>query len=516
MKLNADILYENLKKTFPAEITGVRSSEMRLRRPEFYLEDSGTFQKDHLYIIPGDRFPRHPGIEKGCCIICSCNVPNLSNYQNRCCIIRLKNKEDPFAVSNAVTEIYDRYGNWSRQLSRILEESADLNEMVDLTSHLFGNPMLVLDSEFRFVATAGYENLKTPPAAFDRAGSDNLSISALNQFLDSMDTQFEKREPLLINIGDRSSLSCNLFDMDEYIGSVTVEYRTMPHADGDEALLKYFSKFLSLALQKHTQFITSDRNLVRNVLGSLLNERPVDSESRRRIESLPHNKHWVCVVLRPNERFSQVPVTYVCSQMEKLFSYCIAFSYQSNIVGFLAADGMPKDPDFRDTLNQQLDKLTGDSEVKIGISSDFSDLFSARLYYLQAVSALENGSILDSQGSHYYFRDYALTELIINAQNDLPLEMYYADGLKRLFEHDANSSTSYVETLRIYLNNNMSVTATSAALHIHRSTLLERLARIRRELWEDLEDPDIRLRLQIILKALEIQDEVARLQEEQH
>ena len=43
---------------------------------------------------------------------------------------------------------------------------------------------------------------------------------------------------------------------------------------------------------------------------------------------------------------------------------------------------------------------------------------------------------------------------------------------------------------------------------MHRSTLLERLSRIRRELALDLDDPDARLRLQLLLKALAIRDQL--------
>ena len=80
--------------------------------------------------------------------------------------------------------------------------------------------------------------------------------------------------------------------------------------------------------------------------------------------------------------------------------------------------------------------------------------------------------------------------------------MYYPDGLRRLIEHDKDSSISYVDTLRTYLNNHMAVTKTARDLFIHRSTLLERLVRIRDILKEDLTDPDIRLQIQILLRAL--------------
>lgn len=90
------------------------------------------------------------------------------------------------------------------------------------------------------------------------------------------------------------------------------------------------------------------------------------------------------------------------------------------------------------------------------------------------------------------------------------MEMYYTEGMRRLKQHDEKSPVSYIETLRVYLDNNMSVTKATAKLFINRSTLIERLSRIKRELNCDLEDPDERLRIQILLKAEQLQQEIGR------
>mgnify|MGYP000626969026 CR=1 FL=1 len=55
--------------------------------------------------------------------------------------------------------------------------------------------------------------------------------------------------------------------------------------------------------------------------------------------------------------------------------------------------------------------------------------------------------------------------------------------------------------LRVYLDNNLSVTKTASALFLHRSTLLDRLAHITAMLGSDLKDPDYCLTLGIILRA---------------
>ena len=111
------------------------------------------------------------------------------------------------------------------------------------------------------------------------------------------------------------------------------------------------------------------------------------------------------------------------------------------------------------------------------------------------------------EGMHR-FQDYALEDMVINSLGELPLELLYPPGLLLLIEHDANSTTSYVETLRSYLENNQNVTKTAAALYVHRSTLMERLTRIKRDLGLDFEDPDVQLRLRLLLKAEALRERV--------
>ena len=56
----------------------------------------------------------------------------------------------------------------------------------------------------------------------------------------------------------------------------------------------------------------------------------------------------------------------------------------------------------------------------------------------------------------------------------------------------------------------MSYSKAAGRLFIHRSTLLERIERIKQELSADLKNPAERLKLQIILKALLIEKEIKK------
>ena len=169
-----------------------------------------------------------------------------------------------------------------------------------------------------------------------------------------------------------------------------------------------------------------------------------------------------------------------------------------------------EDQSYLPLLKKRLTPLLRAFDCCVGISDPFHDIYLARPYYFQACAALENGQLFHPGEGFYAFLNYALRELLINAIGNLPMEMYYTEGMRRLKQHEEKSPVSYIETLRVYLDNNMSVTKATAKLFINRSTLIERLSRIKRELNCDLEDPDERLRIQILLKAEQLQQEIGR------
>ena len=57
MKLNADIVYEGLKKKYPVTMSGPKSTQLTISRPELYLDNEVAFYADHLYLQPLTIFP---------------------------------------------------------------------------------------------------------------------------------------------------------------------------------------------------------------------------------------------------------------------------------------------------------------------------------------------------------------------------------------------------------------------------------------------------------------------------
>ena len=209
------------------------------------------------------------------------------------------------------------------------------------------------------------------------------------------------------------------------------------------------------------------------------------------MESGKHD--WVCVKLIPKSGSTYLPGAYLSAALEERHPGAIAFEFVDSVAAFLSIDQAKAET--LDSLLPVLEKLG----VVCGVSSPFTNLYDANHAWFQASAALQNG--LSQGGTIFRFQDYLLPQLLSGALAGRPTWVYYTEGLKRLKEHDDNSQVSYLHTLRVYLDNNLSVTKTASTLFLHRSTLLDRLAHITAMLGSDLKDPDYCLTLGIILRA---------------
>ncbi len=510
MKLNTDIISFNLPGSLAAEIKGIREKTLHLGRPEYYLGEEQSFLSGHLYIAKGEHLPSRPKIEKGSAVICVGDSLYLPYYLERCGVIHVKSKIDLPRLFNMLTSIYNKYDQWNEELVRILNTSASVGEMLACSQEIFKNPIFVLNASFQYIAHSGYSSLAS--AEWNIASvkqGDELALPMLSKFLELHELSTDVKEPMLLNLLDSSTLNVNLFEDGAYNGCLTIDYRHRPYHAADYALAEHLARMVELALKKYSSAATNERSALRHVFHDVIEGLPIAPGQRWVLEAVQRTRVYICVKIQFSSRLAQLPVGYMCSALEKEFPKSVAFEYDGAIVSFIETQALRNNGrNCHQVLRERITPLISSMNFDIGVSDPFSDIYGAQLYYLQACAALENGRLFEPQEHFYLFQNYALTELIINALGKLPVEMYFTDGLRRLARHDLSSAVSYIQTLRAYLENNMSISKTARKLFISRSTLIERISRIKRDLNTDLSDPDERLMFLILLKALDIQNKL--------
>ena len=504
MKLNADIVFGALKQRYPVRMTGARTTDMTISRPELYLDNEVEFLSDHLYLATVDHLPLHPRLQKNVVIVVIGEGAKLSHYREKCCLIVIKEKADFFGVNKYICQVFDRYYAWEKKLFEIFLDSADLQEIVDCSVPVFERSIHVLDASFHYLTQMkGYpEEIRLEP----------LEIS---KYLESFEMITDKHGAVLLDMGGSQYLCVNLFnESGDYIGCTYLEGGDHPFSEGDKVLAEFMGSLMEKAIERNPSILTSEQATIKNALMNLVNEYPLTANQKWKLNLVKPGQHFVCITQHSANRLSRLPKGYICSAFESKFPGSFAFPKENVIVCFLDVSGYTdKKGSYYSNLNGKLKKFLMETSGIAGISNGCSDLNGARIAYAQAEAAIENGMVTNPETALFYFESYALISMVINAIGNLPTEAYFSEQLQNLIKHDKTGPISYLDTLRVFLRNSMSYSQTAQELYIHRSTVVDRISRIERELEVDLRDPDTRLQLEIILKAMEIEDMVQKSRE---
>ena len=119
----------------------------------------------------------------------------------------------------------------------------------------------------------------------------------------------------------------------------------------------------------------------------------------------------------------------------------------------------------------------------------------------QAKSA---AAVARSSGRLLNFDDVGVERILVILAEGPELASFVEDELGSLLDADAKSHTPMLPTLRAFLAADGRKTDAADALYIQRRTLYNRLDRISKILGSSLDDPDIRQRLHLAVKGLDL------------
>ena len=505
MKLNADIIFDNLSQSITTESYGHKKKELTLKRPELYNGAGREFKSNQIYISHVDRLPLDPVFGNSVVIISVGGNPPITYLVGKCVCFLIKDTTDLFTIFNLVQQIFDKYDEWDTGLQNILNTTANIKEMVELSFPIFENPILVIDSNFHYLAYSKIIDSQDELATYRPDQNGSIGLNGLDEYLKNYGLNMSMVEPFLMTLRDILYFSINLFEKNIYAGNLTIPFVLHKERQSDIALAQYFAKIIESSFKKYTTILSSHENILKNILQDLLNCFPVDTRRLQYLQEGNLNGKYICLKMKLKSRSQKVPVEYLCTLIESSFSGYVAFEYESSIVTFIDVNKISCE---EDTLSDMLIKFLQEMNLIAGVSHEFSNLSMARLYYRQACVAIEIGSSIDPNLSYYPFHDYVLLYMISHCMGEFPLELLLTQGICQLLEHDLDSQANYIITLRTYLNNNMNITKTAEELFVHRSTLMERIKRIEALLQTNLDNPDERLRLQILLKIIETNEKL--------
>lgn len=501
MKLNLDIIQDYLPKDYRTRRYGPSNRSCVYSRPLLY-ESGQTFLDGALYVVRSEILPRTLPPESCGFLAVGARVPHewlLGGIP----LLVIENAGSVLSVFNTVHLLYNDFDQWDAQLRDELEKDLDfdIKRMIYLGSLQLRRNISVMNHTLQNIFRS---EIKTYP-------NGNTEIM-VHDTIQPMTVEYGERVkevcnlervitvPYLSAIEDNQyQYYCfNLYPLGNFTGCISIGEETGPFREGDFPLMDHFFSYFQKAFLKYLRSYAQEETAGLGALQKLLNQVPLSAKEQMQLSLQPGDR-WCCFRLKERRKGKSFPKDYMYATVSAIMPKTVyAVIYQEEIVGLLCLQENGKNETLA-FFEQALQRMG----YYGGISNPFTDLNYLNDYLRQASYAVEQGG--ETEEALYYFRDYVLTYMLFACTGELPAESLLSSGLMALREHDSKKGTEYLKTLDLYLQNEMSITKTSQALFIHRSSLLKRLEKIRRLLDSDFTDPNTRLYYRICLALLNME-----------
>lgn len=415
-----------------------------------------------------------------------------------------------------VSELFARYDRWERDLSSVIFEHRALAELGRVSRGVLRNPVFVVNEGFRVLfhdtealrredreAHAAYCRIMSggpdaigeegyPPEELMRA---MMADPAYGAVLDATEPTFYE-----VDASPYRSLAYNLGPRSNRAGTVVFDEVLHPITEGDEALIRVLGEYVERGIREGQLESFARPSEVNYVLEGLLAHRFLDAW---RIDAVVEGFGWgtyddyvcACVESVSYERSGNYLRTFVPELERRLESPChvVDGRMATFVVNLKAIDSDVF------ALAESLDGFARRNLLAIGVSRRYQDFKD--LYYYRRQARLALGAASGEAGTHL-FEGVATHELLSRCLGDDPEESLIPEGLLRLLEHDRGNGTDLVGLLDAYLQCGMRTAETCRRTYTARNTCIYRLNRIREISGLDLDDPKVRLQVEVALGVM--------------
>ncbi len=408
-----------------------------------------------------------------------------------------------------VQEIFEFYNNWEDSLQETINREGSIEELLELSLHLFGNPIFVHNPEFYLIAMAG-ESPDPGAWMYDESSgkyifnNDLINLYKLSPvYLESLTTHGGQIFPEVIR--DYPILMINLWRGKVYEGRICASAKNNKILPGQLQLIERLADFVLIALRRQSDRGKYAARMFEVVLTELLDKKPTDE-----VVIMHHliNQGWkpddkyMCVKVGVSQRDEYImSLISACNKIEELIYGSFAFPYQNNIAVIvnLTWGGHTKY-----NCLSPLGPFLLEGLFKSGSSNVFRDFMQVGDYFQQASAALLIGEQCDETFWSHQFADCVVPYFLRYGCSELPPRLICSEDVIELAAYDEANHTALLETLRVYIANNLNAAQTARALFIHRSTFFYRLDCIKAIIKCNLKDENQRFYLQLSFKLLNI------------
>lgn len=520
MKLNLHTIAHDLDDIVIGEIIGSDPNKPSIEYPVLFSVNEYHFYNNVLYVTidkhleeAKDRVQRYlsrnPNLSFSC--ICIGTPPSYTGAIPNCDIAWVDSSQSRTRLFNTIQKIFQRFTSWERGLEEIVNGGGGLSDLVNASLGIFKNDICITDQFSRVLVHRVYRTGQLLREQTDQIEEGkylpkNMVFDGVLDEQGGMD--FSSQEPTFatmhafrctvlrstIKVSQGYSLILSVHSNYQEIGP----YDCAPLLVFAATIKKLYSSYGVLdSNERYVDVRATMRSFIqgKNVPDSMLIQCAIAFDWSRETDELL----CLCIDFIPTMRVEDgilmKPLASVCNRIQDCFD-CLAFILENRIVVVV---NCTRSNMTEEDLLDQTEQFAHEYGLAIGASSLYPGIKSLPGSYRQAIAALEK-SYAEQSERIVRFEDNTLEIGMSYILNEMNPERFCPKALVSL----ARSEPELYRSLDAYLKANCNSSMASKALSLQRNSFVYRLEKIKRLLGMDLEDPDVRLLLNISFKLIDL------------
>lgn len=404
--------------------------------------------------------------------------------------------------------------NLSFKIFDAFYEAADVGEFIETTAKLIGNPMIVVGSGFKLLASSSTEGLTDADFWVDAVQNGAFSSKLIDEVLTDhcWDMHITTNEPYERDHTDgpyKWLISKLVFRGQLYGTVVILEVNSMPA--GIWKLLPMISNLVvKLLLADRESILFVDNRSQETVFVDLLlgKVRP-DSPFHRRIlrEKLGKSRYFQLLTVPVHDGIRGASGN-LKHTFESLLPDCWVIFYENHLQILSHSEGRPESTLPR---NEKVGEVLRSYGTVCCCSEFFTDLADLSRVYGQALRTLKMADLLCCENPIIYQADYRFLDMVLSAVDyrTADMENFLDPRVLEIRKYDRENGTDYFRTLAVYLQSKEVCSLAAKKLFTHRNTVLYRIGRIRELFDLDLDSEDSWFSLLYSCMVASYRDEIA-------
>ncbi|PJI10452.1 MULTISPECIES: PucR family transcriptional regulator [Clostridium] len=536
MKILIDSIIEKLKQYNPKSY--INNKNITLIKSIKYLESNiKDFYPNTLYMVKTLDNNKINNL-----VLHETNFLIVSKTQLSGSIEINKNSNIIFICSNSAASIfnevlgiffeYQTLNVNSLKLLEVLSQNTGLQNIVNIASKSIGNPIFISNTNFKVLSFT--DNIKVDAPVWkgitsktykrydnlQRILKDNIFDSRIPIYfkstnsasynfddLDKLEDRITKNsESVLYKESDKFIMSrmwSNIYAGNKLLGQAIILEAFKPFTERDIKLINILSDAISVELQKHNYYESTDISnkdlLILELLdGKISCEEDINETAKFTHLNLKYPLNVISVISKKN--ISYVQFKYIRDFFENIFYNSICVLYKGNIA---IVTSCIQDKLLYENCFKKLNKVLSNLEMFCGVSRPFYNLISINKYYKQSLKSIELGQCLDDNKYIFFYDSYILQHIFSVCSREGSLKDFCHPSIFKLIDYDNMYKTDYLKNLYLYVTNFKNQSKLAELMHVHRNTLRYRISKIEEIMNVDLNNVDEFFSIYLSFKILE-------------